>query len=118
MKSRKGRREEIKAEEAGEEGETSELVKNRLLEVCMPREDGTGPLGRGPEGWGLGPCGKGERPVANVRGGGMGRRGGMGRGNGMGGGRGMGRGFGRGLGFRRNPDYPPAPVPAEDKSED
>ena len=42
----------------------------------MPGGDGTGPMGAGPTGWGLGPCGRGLR-------------------------RGFGRGFGMGRGFRR-----------------
>jgi len=37
----------------------------------MPNFDGTGPSGRGPLGWGMGPCGRGMR---NGMGRGFGRR--------------------------------------------
>jgi hypothetical protein len=33
----------------------------------MPRMDGTGPMGTGPIGWGMGPCGAGRRGVFGPR---------------------------------------------------
>jgi len=53
----------------------------------MPYQDGTGPEGSGPTGWGLGPCGGGAAPRS-------GRFFGRGR-------RGRGRGFGGAFGSRR-----------------
>lgn len=63
----------------------------------MPRMDGTGPRGKGPEtGRGLGNCGPMNKGFCG-RGQGMG----MGRGLGLGLGRGMQRGLGRGPGKLR-----------------
>ena len=58
--------------------------KLKKKELAMPKLDGTGPMGDGRMGRGLGPCGQERRPAAGFR---EGRRGmgmGMGRGRGMG----------------------------------
>lgn len=59
----------------------------------MPRFDGTGPLGTGAIGWGLGPCGAGK---------GYGRR---------------STGRGQGFGWRRFWGYYPAPTATSKKEE-
>lgn len=70
----------------------------------MPRRDGSGPMGEGPmSGWGMGPCGEGDRPWYGRRfrrpGYGM-RRGGR---RGFFGG-GLGRGYGYGYGYGWMPE--------------
>jgi len=63
----------------------------------MPRGDGTGPQGQGPQtGRGTGKCGPESRTPAPQKQGGMGT--GQGRGAGRGAGRGKGQGTGRGGG--------------------
>lgn len=72
--------------------------KLKKKELAMPKLDGTGPMGDGRMGRGLGPCGQEGRPAAGFR---EGRRG---MGMGMGRGRGMGP-CGRGEQHRHGPGY-------------
>ncbi|WP_180145961.1 DUF5320 domain-containing protein [Desulfoluna butyratoxydans] len=78
----------------------------------MPRGDGTGPNGQGPQsGWGTGPCARNNQ--GNQQGGRGGGRGGRGLG-GRGGGGGRCRG-GMGAGFGRNPmPAPPKETPSDE----
>jgi hypothetical protein len=112
LKSLKKNQTDTRNEKAGDEKGAPELINNFLLEVDMPRGDGTGPFGKGPQGWGQGPCGQGLKQGQGVPGAGRGR----GRDQGLG--QGIGRGIGRGIGIGRNTSRTPGPALDEDQNKE
>ncbi len=101
------RRATLPPNEARKPNSTTEDNRQRKDKIMIPMSDGTGPLGQGPAGKGLGLCGGGQR-----RSGGGGRdRGGQGQGQG----RGRGSGRGRGQGGTMPQPQPPPNTPTESK---